>query len=317
MNDPRHYLRKQSSLFLLTLVLVTTGHSIVLAQWHQTNGPYGGSVNNIAVFGDTTFVGTDGGIFRSIGSAYQWSRMSVDYVPASNVYKFMGRWGRRLVASGSSSYTSIDDGASWVKESPVTDATFLSVRGTNLFGMSGLTLKLLTGEHRHWIDIAQGLFPSSQILQKVTSNDSLLYVSVVNEGAWKRRSSELPLSTNVALPTSPIDIGDVPVGNTVNRLLTITNTGLDTLIVHGYETSSDDSRSPASHGRWHRVRRRSTRSFFVPSSRVKWTLVSCSQPLHPPARIRCLSPAPAAELCCRLTDHSWNSGRNSEHIRMY
>ena len=54
---------------LLLLLLASAS-----AQWVQTNGPYGGTVNSFAVSGTNLFAGTNSGVFLSTNSGASWSQ---------------------------------------------------------------------------------------------------------------------------------------------------------------------------------------------------------------------------------------------------
>jgi len=52
---------------IVLLQFLTLNYGILQAQWVQTNGPYGGNVNCLAVNGTNIFAGTDAGyIFQPI-----------------------------------------------------------------------------------------------------------------------------------------------------------------------------------------------------------------------------------------------------------
>jgi photosystem II stability/assembly factor-like uncharacterized protein len=58
---------------IIALISSTTG---AFAQWEQTNGPAGGTVNCFAVKGDSIFAGTDGaGLFLSIDNGETWKNI--------------------------------------------------------------------------------------------------------------------------------------------------------------------------------------------------------------------------------------------------
>ena len=60
--------------FLGVLILTT---SYTLAQWVQTNGPYGGYVYCFAVSGTNLFVGTTGGgVFLSTNNGTSWTAVN-------------------------------------------------------------------------------------------------------------------------------------------------------------------------------------------------------------------------------------------------
>jgi len=50
--------------------------NIVLAQWIQTKGPYGGQINSFAVSGSNLFAGTGGGVFLSTNNGKSWTEIN-------------------------------------------------------------------------------------------------------------------------------------------------------------------------------------------------------------------------------------------------
>jgi acetyl-CoA carboxylase beta subunit len=55
---------KISACIKALVALMFTTSSPILAQWVQTNGPYGGVVSSFAVLGKNIFAGTDGGVWK-------------------------------------------------------------------------------------------------------------------------------------------------------------------------------------------------------------------------------------------------------------
>ena len=64
-----HKVRSIMVLFFLSLMHAGVAH----AQWVQTNGPYGGMIQCLAVSGTNLFAGTDGGVFLSTNNGTSWT----------------------------------------------------------------------------------------------------------------------------------------------------------------------------------------------------------------------------------------------------
>jgi hypothetical protein len=69
------------------IFLFVSSHTIN-AQWVQTNGPYGGTINALAVSGSDVFAGTDsGGVFLSTNNGTSWTAVNSGLMN-SRVYSF-------------------------------------------------------------------------------------------------------------------------------------------------------------------------------------------------------------------------------------
>ncbi|HEX9970745.1 MAG TPA: regulator, partial [bacterium] len=63
--------------FLFVALLLSIRMNPLYAQWTQTNGPYGGRVNSLAVSGTNLFAGTDGGgVFLSTNKGTNWTAVN-------------------------------------------------------------------------------------------------------------------------------------------------------------------------------------------------------------------------------------------------
>jgi hypothetical protein len=56
--------------------VVLLGAQSLQAQWIQTSGPYGGSIECFAVNGSNLFAGTDGGVFLSTNNGTSWAAVN-------------------------------------------------------------------------------------------------------------------------------------------------------------------------------------------------------------------------------------------------
>ena len=110
---------------IITLLFLCTSLCFSQDFWEQSNGPYGGTVTQIAFnSNDDIFVGTTMGIYRSIDNGESWVRLNIRqdnlmvssieidtednlYVVLSNEKVFYGEW------SGNCIYRSLDNGDTW------------------------------------------------------------------------------------------------------------------------------------------------------------------------------------------------------------
>jgi len=83
------------------VALMFTTSSPILAQWVQTNGPYGGDVRCFAISGTNLFAGTyGGGVFLSTNNGTSWTAVNtgltnpnVQSLAVSGTNLFAGTWG--------------------------------------------------------------------------------------------------------------------------------------------------------------------------------------------------------------------------------
>ena len=104
----------------------------VNAQWIQTNGPYGGQINCLAVKGSEIFAGTDeNGIFATSDNGSSWISLNTEPI-VSNTTSLL-TYGSNILAGGQG-YTaySTDNGISWTSVL-YTSGTSFAVIGSNIF----------------------------------------------------------------------------------------------------------------------------------------------------------------------------------------
>ncbi len=109
------------------------------AQWVQTNGPYGGSIQSFAVSGTNLFAGTyyggvyGGDVFRSTNNGTSWTATGLTYttvlsLAVSGTNLFAGTYG--------GVFLSTNNGTSWTAVNTGLTSTYvlsLAVSGANLF----------------------------------------------------------------------------------------------------------------------------------------------------------------------------------------
>ena len=84
--------------FVLGMLIIGLTSNVLQAQWVQTNGPYGGMINSLAVSGTNLFAGTGGGVFLSTNNGKSWTptgltRAWVSALAVSGTNLFAGTWG--------------------------------------------------------------------------------------------------------------------------------------------------------------------------------------------------------------------------------
>ena len=103
------------------------------AQWVQTNGPYGGTVNCFAVSGTNIFAGTAGGLFLSMNNGTNWTQTGltniyVNALAVSGTNVFAGTYGGVFLSTNNgTSWTEVNNGLT------NTSVNALAVSGTNIF----------------------------------------------------------------------------------------------------------------------------------------------------------------------------------------
>jgi photosystem II stability/assembly factor-like uncharacterized protein len=141
--------------FLMLVFLALTGTRPGIAQWEQTNGPYGGWVHSIAVNDSNVFAGVyPGGVYRTTNNGTNWTSIS----PTQNQYYVVTK-GSYLFAGGGGVSRSSDNGASWTdSSSPNVGLTCLITNGTNLYaGTANSGVYRSTDDGIHWTTINSGL----------------------------------------------------------------------------------------------------------------------------------------------------------------
>lgn len=99
----------QTLLFVLSVFVFNT----LSAQWHQTAGPVGATINCIAASGTTVFAGTEnGGIFRSLDNGNTWFPKNIG-MPDKRVYAIALSGTNVYAGSMSGLYKSVSNGNNW------------------------------------------------------------------------------------------------------------------------------------------------------------------------------------------------------------
>ena len=163
--------------FLIVSSLLIT--QISIAQWVQTNGPYGGNVKCFAVSGTNLFAGTGEGVFLSTNNGTNWTQTSLD----SMGINALAVSGTNLFAGADGGvFLSTNNGTSWVAINTglVTHHSVLSlvVMGKNLIaGTGGFGVFLSTNIGTSWSQTSL----DSMTIQAITVSGTNLLA-----GGWKR-----------------------------------------------------------------------------------------------------------------------------------
>jgi len=127
---------------LVLMAIISSGSNQLIAQWVQTNGPYGGPTTCFAVSDTNLFAGTQGGgVFLSTNNGTSWTAANTNLhvhvgslaILGTNI--FAGTW-------GGGAFLSTNNGTSWtaVNNGLTNDRVpALAVSDTNLFAAAPIT----------------------------------------------------------------------------------------------------------------------------------------------------------------------------------
>jgi hypothetical protein len=176
-------------LFLLLFIC----NSVLEAQWIQTNGPGGGTVNCFAISGTNIFAGTyESGVFLSTDNCNNWNQVNnglttynVLALAVSGTNIFAGTNGNGLCLS-------TDNGNNWTKlnnglTSDLIQDIFIS--DTNIFAGTNVGVFLSTNYGISWTAASKGL-PGSWITALVASGTNI-FAGIAGGGVWMRSLSEI------------------------------------------------------------------------------------------------------------------------------
>ncbi|PIX94655.1 MAG: hypothetical protein COZ25_04465 [Ignavibacteria bacterium CG_4_10_14_3_um_filter_37_18] len=126
---------KRVSQLAIVLICMLFNVETLLAQWTQTNGPYGGTINCIISDTSNLYIGTNkGGVFLSTDDGLSWTALNNGLTnPTINALAFSGQ---NLVAGteGGGVFLSENKGLTWTAVSfPIPYVTAFTSLGNNLF----------------------------------------------------------------------------------------------------------------------------------------------------------------------------------------
>ena len=184
--------------------------NLSLAQWVQTNSPFGGIVKSFAVSGTNLFVGVSGiGVFLSTNNGTSWTPINTGLLSPnvwalaiSDTYIFAG-----TLSNFGGVYRSSNSGVNWAQVNSGltnTDATTLAISDTNLFaGTLGLGVFRSTNNGTSWNWVSNGLL-SLSINALAISGASLfaatyggVFLTMDNGTSWANANAGLPTSSNI------------------------------------------------------------------------------------------------------------------------
>jgi photosystem II stability/assembly factor-like uncharacterized protein len=168
--------------FLLMVPLLFTVTHFGLAQWMQTNGPYGGWVHSNAVNDSNVFAGAHpGGIYRTTNIGENWTSIS----PKQNQYYVLTK-GDFLFTGGGGVFRSSNNGASWTDAGPtnVAGLTCLITNGTNLYaGTARNGAYRSTNDGVQWTAINSGLTNLNVLC--LAASGTNLFAGTYNGGVFR------------------------------------------------------------------------------------------------------------------------------------
>ncbi len=172
----------------------------LFAQWAQTNGPYGGWVNALAISGTNLFAGTGGGglSFHQQRHKLDCGQFWLDEYLCRRPY-CLGH--ESLCRTGGGVFLSTNNGTSWtVVNSGLTNTYVraLTVSGTNLFAGTNGGVFLSTNNGTSWTAVNSGL-PNTYVYALTVSGTNLfagtgggVFLSTNNGTSWTAVNSGLP-----------------------------------------------------------------------------------------------------------------------------
>ncbi len=132
----------------------------VPASWTQTNGPFGGLIQDIAVNGTNLFVATEGRIFLSTNNGQSWKTV---FTRRSGINSLVVSGNHLFAGSYTNVFLSTDNGQNWTSVNtgligPVFKAiNTLVVSGSNLFAGTSKGVYLSTDNGQSWGPAINGL----------------------------------------------------------------------------------------------------------------------------------------------------------------
>lgn len=99
-------MKNLSSFFIFLLAFAIASN----AQWQQTNGPYGGYINDIMVDGSNIYVVAGGSLYKSTNGGMKWNTIMVDTM---GIVKIVKDSNFLFIGTKKGVYKSSDDGLRW------------------------------------------------------------------------------------------------------------------------------------------------------------------------------------------------------------
>jgi photosystem II stability/assembly factor-like uncharacterized protein len=180
-------------------LLLLSSSSQALAEWVQTNGPYGGSVNTIAINErGHIFAGTSaGGVFRSTNNGDNWAPIN-NGLRETNIgaltinasgHIFAGTH-QSFAADDSGVYRSTDDGNSWIRNNTGSwgDGTWclaINSSGHIFAGGHDIGARRSTDNGEHWSSINSGLPELSFPAALAFNQSEHIFAATLGDGVFR------------------------------------------------------------------------------------------------------------------------------------
>jgi len=158
---PMYKVRTILVLFLLSLMHAGVAH----AQWVQTNGPYGGMINSLAVSGTNLFAGTyGGGVFLSTNNGTSWTATGLTdtdvcalAISSTNLFAGTLEDGVFLSTNNGTSWTAVNNGLTHLQLNSLA-VNSNGAGGTSLFaGTCSGGVFLSTNDGTSWTPVNDSL----------------------------------------------------------------------------------------------------------------------------------------------------------------
>jgi photosystem II stability/assembly factor-like uncharacterized protein len=189
----------------LLIIFLVALHFYSDAQWQQTHGPYGGTINCLAVSGSDIFAGTTGGgIFLTQDEGANWSSVNMGLTGFScfeAIVKSMAVNGSTVLAgtSGNGLFISDDSGASWLPVNTLSafDVNTIAVSGACIYAGTNFGGVYISNDSgTNWISAGlNNLFLTSLVVKanKIFAGTSTqgIYMSDDNGATWEEANNGL------------------------------------------------------------------------------------------------------------------------------
>jgi len=186
--------------FLFVVFCLFTTTNPLLAQWVQTNGPYGGTVLSFASSGIYLFAGTSGGgVFLSFNNGTNWAAVNngltntgVSALAVNGINLFAGTGGGVFLSTNNgTNWTAVNNGLTNF------NVRALAVSGTNLFAGTDGGVFLSTNNGTSWTAASTGLTNTSVYALAVSGTN--LFAGTFSGGVF--------LSTNNGTSWTAVNTG--------------------------------------------------------------------------------------------------------------
>jgi len=191
--------RRKKFLFITFLLLVFRGSSY--SQWVQTNGPYGGFINSLAVNSQGyIFAGTYSGIYLSTNNGEKWTQVNKG-LKNTNITSLATSGRIILAGTRDGAYLSTNNGESWTQvDKGMKNAWvhYLAVSGKNIYAGTSGGVYLSTNSGESWTEVNNGLKDANVYSLAISPKnifagtlDGSIYISTNNGQSWAKVNNGL------------------------------------------------------------------------------------------------------------------------------